>query len=147
MDRPVHQIDFQIPSAAQMAAVAAARALIAERQDERRHHVAACLIADDGRLFTALNLESVLAQASRCGEPSALSMALSADRPASALVFSAAVNRRGEVIAPCGLCRELLLDYAPDIAVAVPGGEDFRVAALTALMPVPYKAGRRGMDP
>lgn len=146
MDRPVQEIPFRPASTDEAAAVEAARALIAERQCEGRHHVASSMIAADGRIFTALNLESVLAQASRCAEPAALSMARSAETPAAALIFTAAVNRRGEVIAPCGLCRELLLDWAPDIDVALPGGTDFLVAPLTSLIPVPYKAGRRTLD-
>lgn len=146
MDRPVQDIPYRSCSAREVAAVEAARTLIAARKAEGRHHVAAAMLAGDGRLFTALNLQSVLAQACRCAEPVALSMACSADPPPATLIFTAAVNRRGEVIPPCGLCRELLLDWAPDIEVAVPGGADFLVAPLTALMPVPYKAGRRGLN-
>lgn len=135
------------PTAAERAAVEAARTLIAERQDEGRHHVAASLIADDGRVFTFLNLESVLGQAARCAEPAALSAALSHPEPPAAIVFSCAVNRRGEVLPPCGLCRELFLDFAPRIGLAVPAdGEDFAVVPLSELMPVPYKAGKRGRD-
>lgn len=147
MDRAVHEIPFRTPLAKEATAVEDARALIGQRHSEGRHHVAASMVASDGRIFTALNLQSVLAQACRCAEPAALSMARSAEIPATALIFTAAVNRRGEVIAPCGLCRELLLDWAPDIDVAVPGGDDFLVAPLTALIPVPYKAGRRALDP
>ncbi|HUF56837.1 MAG TPA: hypothetical protein VMM55_09800 [Thermohalobaculum sp.] len=139
---------LRAPSEAEREAVAAARALIAERQAEGRHHVAASLIADDGRLFTFLNLESVLGQAARCAEPAALSAALSHPEPPAAIVFSCAVNRRGEVLPPCGLCRELFLDLAPDIELAVPmDGFDFAVTTLRELMPMPYKAGRRAMDP
>lgn len=138
------EVPSRPPTEAERAAVAAARALIAERREEGRHHVGAAVIDDLGRMFTALNLESVLAQAARCAEPTALSMARSAATPADTLVFSAAVNRRGEVIPPCGVCRELFLDHAPDVAVAVPSGDDFEVVRLADLMPMPYKAGRRG---
>ena len=139
---------LRAPTAAERQAVEAARALIAERQAEGRHHVAASLIADDGRVFTFLNLESVLGQAARCAEPAALSAALSHPEPAVGIVFSCAVNRRGEVLPPCGVCRELFLDLAPDIELAVPLDDgDFAVATLGALMPMPYKAGRRALDP
>lgn len=126
------------------AAVAAARGLIAARSAEGRHHVAASVITADERTFTALNLESILGQAAACAEPSALSMAFSADPVALQIVFVAAVNRRGEVIPPCGLCRELMLDHAPDAMVAVPDGNDFAVVALRSLLPSAYKAGQRG---
>ena len=134
------------PTEAEREAVAAARALIGERKREGRHHVASSLIAEDGRIFTVLNLESVLGQAARCAEPSALSAALSGPEPPERIVFSCAVNRRGEVLPPCGVCRELFLDFAPDIELAVPFDGDFAVTPLSGLMPMPYKAGRRAMD-
>ena len=88
----------------------------------------------------------MLGQAARCAEPSALSAALSAAEPARAVAFIGAVNRRGEVIPPCGLCRELLLDFTPDAWIAVPDDGDFAVARLSDLIPVAYKAGRRATD-
>lgn len=144
-----HESDAGRPAArpplpAEEAAVAAARALIAGRQAEGRHHVAASVIDREGRVFTALNLESVLGQAASCAEPGALSMAFSADPPASGIVFACAVNRRGEVIPPCGLCRELMTDHAAEATVAIPGGSDFVVATLADLLPAAYKAGLRG---
>lgn len=134
------------PYPQEIAAVRAARALIAERGAEGRHHVASALLAGDGRLFTALNLESVLPQAAVCAEPGTLAMAFSAEPAVETVAFIAAVNRRGEVIPPCGVCRELLLDHAPEAGVAVPGGEDFQVAPLIELLPLPYKSGRRARD-
>jgi cytidine deaminase len=40
------------------------------------------------------------------------------------------------LVAPCGLCRELLLDYAPEADVLLPG--QGRVA-LRMLLPSPYR--------
>jgi cytidine deaminase len=40
------------------------------------------------------------------------------------------------LVAPCGLCRELLLDHAPEADVLLPG--QGRVA-LRTLLPSPYR--------
>ncbi|MBV2359044.1 hypothetical protein KUH32_04590 [Thalassococcus sp. CAU 1522] len=123
-------------------AVAAARAFIADRQRGDWHTVASVVLTASGARFVALNLDSTLPRASVCAEPVALGMALSAN-PDDAVVFCAAVNRRGEVIPPCGPCRELMLDYAPHALVAVPADPDFAVMPLRGLMPAAYKHDRR----
>jgi hypothetical protein len=64
--------------------------------------------------------------------------------PGAEIIFSVAVNRRGEVIPPCGPCRELLADYGARARVAVPGGADYAIMAADTLLPVPYKAHLRG---
>lgn len=127
------------------AAVAAARALIAERAKEGRHHVAATVLTRTGNSYTAVNIDSVLGRAAVCAEAVAIGMATSAEQDA-VVVFACAVNRRQVVIAPCGLCRELLLDYGPDAVVAVPtDGQDWTTRPLAELMPDAYKAGLRGV--
>ncbi|MEM7632488.1 MAG: hypothetical protein AAF227_10815 [Pseudomonadota bacterium] len=95
-----------------------------------------------GRQYVGMNLDSTLPRASVCAEPVALGMAVAAD-PDDRVVFCAAVNRRGEVIPPCGPCRELMLDYAADAQVAVPGGDDYVVVAMSELMPTPFKPTQR----
>jgi cytidine deaminase len=126
-------------------AVAAARALIAARAVEGRHHIASTVVTRSGVAHTALHLESVLGRAAICAEAVAIGMATTGEADAE-IVFSVAVNRRGEVIPPCGLCRELLLDYGPTARVAIPGAGDYVVAPLADLMPSAYKSGRRGAD-
>lgn len=127
------------------AAVAAARDLIAARACEGRHHVAATVLTRAGGSYSAVNTDSVLGRAAICAEAVAIGMACSAE-PEAEIVFVVAVNRRSVVIAPCGLCRELLLDYGPEALVAVPtDGMDWTTRRLSELMPDAYKAGRRGV--
>jgi len=130
-------------SASEAQAVAAARALIAERGREARHHVAAGIVTAAGRTVTGLNLESALGRSSVCAEAVAVGMAAVEDARLE-VVFSVAVNRRGLVIPPCGLCRELLTDFGPRARVAVPGGADYAVMTLAELLPCAYKAAERG---
>ncbi|HUF87480.1 MAG TPA: hypothetical protein VMM59_08865 [Thermohalobaculum sp.] len=124
-------------------AVDAARRLIGLRGCEDRHHVAAAVLTRGGARYCALNLESVLGRAAICAEAVAVGMALAAEDGAE-IAFSVAVNRRGEVIPPCGPCRELLADYGPAARVAVPGGSDYQVVTLPTLLPHAYKAALRG---
>lgn len=133
LDGPEHRLH---------AALAAARALIGKLRREGRHHVAATVLTGGGA-YTAANLECMLPRGSICAEAAAIGMAAVAE-PFAPVVFSVAVNRRGEVIPPCGFCRELLMDYGPDAVIAV--GEDgpaLRLRPLSALLPDAYKAHLR----
>lgn len=127
------------------AAIAAARALIGARATEGRHHVAATVLTRAGNSYTAVNIDSVLGRAAVCAEAVAIGMAATAE-PQAEIAFACAVNRRQVVIAPCGLCRELLLDYGAGALVAVPTeGDGWTTRPLAELVPAPYKAGRRGV--
>ena len=127
------------------AAVAAARELIRARAKEGRHHVAATVLTRSGRSYTAVNIDSVLGRAAVCAEAVAIGMAATAEAGAE-IAFVAAVNRRLVVVAPCGLCRELLLDYGPEALVAVPTEDmEWTTRPLPELVPDAYKSGRRGV--
>lgn len=123
-------------------AIAAARAFIADRQRGDWHSVASVVLTASGRRYIGMNLDSTLPRASICAEPVAIGMAKAAD-PDDVVTFCGAVNRRGEVIPPCGSCRELMLDYAAGALVAVPDGEDMAFRPLSDLIPTAYKDGKR----
>lgn len=123
-------------------ALAAARALIARLRREGRHHVA-CTVLTERAAYTACNLETVLPRASICAEAVAVGMAAVAE-PLAPILLSVAVNRRGEVLPPCGPCRELLLDYGSGAMVVVAEADGAPVLRpIRALMPDPYKAHLR----
>ena len=119
-------------------AVAEARAMVARLGREGRHHVAATVLTASGS-YTGINLECTLPQGSVCAEPVAIGAAMTAE-PGAPILFSVAVNRRGEVIPPCGCCRELLADFGPDAEIALADGDGIRMVPLRALLPDAYKA-------
>ena len=42
------------------------------------------------------------------------------------------------IVAPCGICRELISDYAPDAEVIVPGAEGPERVRIGTLLPNKY---------
>ncbi len=126
----------------QVEAVEAARRFIAERHRGDWHSVAAVVLTASGARYLAINLDSTLPRASVCAEPIAFGMAFAAD-PEDRVTFVAAVNSHGRVIPPCGACRELMLDYGSEAAVAIPEGESFVAVPMRELVPSAYKHDRR----
>lgn len=54
------------------------------------------------------------------------------------MIVAVANDQRG-VINPCGRCRQMLLDYYPDIKVIVRDGEELRVVGTTDLLPFAFR--------
>jgi cytidine deaminase len=110
--------------------------------------VAAAALSSTGRVFTGVNIFHFTG--GPCAETIALGNAAAAGIAASragprtgsddeALVLVVAVASRGRgVVSPCGRCRQLLLDYHPEIRVVVRDGEAVRVVGLGELLPFSY---------
>ena len=116
--------------------LAEARAIIGLRQRQDWHHIGAALRTRSGHVFTAVHLEAYIGRVAVCAEAIAVGMAAAAgDTDIEAIV---AVNRAGDVVAPCGICRELISDYAPHAQVIVPGIAGPERVPVTALLPNKY---------
>ncbi len=134
------------------ALVEAARRLITERYIENRHHIAAAVRGGSGRIYTGLHLDTYVGRASVCAEAVALGQALSAGEKAIAAIVSVRHPRPREqhrdckVVSPCGICREMLTDFAAGCVVilAEPAAEagapqHLKRVAVADLLPEKYR--------
>lgn len=127
------------------ALVAAARAVIMAHHRPFWHTVAAAIRSTDGRVWTGVHLGATVGRLAVCAEPVALGRAiLEGD---GTMAIGVAVRHRKpeegpgppDVVSPCGACRDLLLDYAPDALVIVPGPHGPVKRPLRAMLPLPYR--------
>ena len=78
--------------------------------------VGACLLAEDGRVFQGCNIENASFGVTNCAERTALFKAVSE----GALAFTAiAIASKTGPAYPCGVCRQALNEFSPDIRVLV----------------------------
>ena len=118
--------------------LAAAREVLRENYVKDRHEVGSAVRAASGEISAGVHLESPGVDV--CAEWVALGKAVSAGQ--RDFVCVAAVGRRG-VMSPCGVCRELLLRYAPNADVIVPDEQGRPVkVAIGELLPIPYNQKR-----
>ena len=126
------------------ALVETARALIRERYVENRHHIAAALRTRSGKVHTGLHLDTYVGRASVCAEAVAVGTAMAAgDRDIVAIVSvrhprPRDANRAIQVVSPCGICREMLTDFAPECRVIVPKDGGLVRVAPADLLPNKY---------
>jgi cytidine deaminase len=115
--------------------------------------VSAAALSSTGRVFTGVNIFHFTG--GPCAETIALGNAAAAGITATStdekLVLIVAVASRGRgVVNPCGRCRQLLLDYHPEIRVIVKDGDGCRVVGLEELLPYSYvwqkERKRAGME-
>ena len=111
-----------------------------------RHEVATALRTADGAIYTGVHVEGSCRRSSICAEGVALGTARAGLAWASPLAVSSVVSvqikpaGQFRIIAPCGVCRELISDYSPDAAIWVTAGET--ITAIGALDLLPEKTRR-----
>jgi len=104
--------------------------------------VGAALLSKDGRIITGSNVESSSYGLTICAERVALTKALS--EGIEEFTAIAIVARDGAFTPPCGACRQLLFDYAPDIEVLLTDGKAFQKFKLKDLLPHAFDESNLG---
>ncbi|MBU6497389.1 MAG: cytidine deaminase [Rhodospirillales bacterium] len=125
--------------------VAAAEKVMADTYRPFWHTVAAALRTADGRIWTGVHLGAAVGRMSVCAEAVALGRAILEGQ--GPVVAAVAVrhpkpeeeSRAIAVVAPCGACREMFLDHAPDAWVIVPGPNGLEKLRVPELLPAPYR--------
>ena len=132
-------------AAADLALIEAARDAIRARYIENRHHIGCALRTRSGRVFTAVHLDTYVGRASVCAEAIAVGQAMSAGEREIEAVVSVRHPRPREntaeipVVSPCGICREMLADFARDCVVIVPVDEGRALARVPVAELLPNK--------
>jgi cytidine deaminase len=119
---------------ARAAALAAMQRAYAPYSDFR---VGAALVGVDGSVFAGCNVENSAYPAGICAERGALAAAVAGGvRRFDLLVVATEAD---EPTPPCGMCRQALVEFAPDLAIVTyttHGGE--AQWSLTTLLPHPF---------
>jgi cytidine deaminase len=130
-----------------------AAALLAAAREMQEHayvpysgfRVGAALLAADGRVFTGANVENAAYSPTICAERVALPAAVVAG--ARELTALAVVGDGDGPCTPCGVCRQTLYEFAPDLVVIAAGatGEPARYVLSRDLLPEAF--GPRRLAP
>ncbi len=83
--------------------------------------VGAALLCGDGTVFTGCNVENAAYGSTICAERTALVKAVSEGHRAFAAL--AVAGRSEDYCWPCGACRQMLYEFAPDLTVLVARGD------------------------
>ena len=96
--------------------------------------VGAALECSDGTVFTGCNIENAAYGATMCAERTAIFKAVSEGR--RDFVRIAIAGKSKDFCVPCGTCRQVMMEFAPDIEVICRNGAgESRKFALKELLP------------
>ena len=97
--------------------------------------VGAALLCADGTVFTGCNVENAAYGSTICAERTALVKAVS-EGHRDDFARLAVVGRGDDYCWPCGACRQMLFEFAPDLTVLVARGDhEFVTLPLRELLP------------
>lgn len=122
-----------------------AKRLILNRYIENRHHIASAVRGASGKVYTGLHLDTYVGRASVCAEAVALGQAKVAGETGIQAIVSVRHPRPREqhqdckVVSPCGICREMLTDFAPGAVVILDRDGALERVPVEDLLPAKYR--------
>jgi cytidine deaminase len=106
--------------------------------------VGAALESDDGRWFAGCNVENASYGLTVCAERAAVSAAIAAGaRRFRRIVVVAELD---PPVPPCGACRQVLMEFAPELVVESANRTTRHTWQLRELLPDAFAASRRPHD-
>lgn len=98
--------------------------------------VGAALRGRSGAVYVGCNVENASYGATVCAERAAIfAMVAAAERAFTAI---AVYTESDELTMPCGMCRQVLYEFAEDAYVIVANARRSRVAPFASLLPEPF---------
>lgn len=104
-------------------------------------HVGAALLADSGKIYTGVNVENSSFGGTVCAERTAFLKAISEGEKGFKAIAVAADG--GEAV-PCGICRQFMYEFSPELEVITGENEDsLRVQTLKNLLPDGFRLEKK----
>lgn len=118
--------------------IQAASEVLEKNFQDPRHTVGAAVLCASGKVHVGVNIES--RGYGPCAEPIAIGRAISdGERHLERIVAVGSPTAPHKVLSPCGNCRQLLFDYAPDCWVILSHESRIVKARVRDLLPDAYR--------
>ncbi|MCL2388794.1 MAG: cytidine deaminase [Elusimicrobia bacterium] len=98
--------------------------------------VGAAVLAISGKIYTGANIENVSYGLSMCAERVAIFKAISAGEKR---INAVAVWTKGGNAFPCGACRQVIAEFAPNAEIVINTPKDISVFDTETLLPKVFK--------
>ena len=109
-----------------------------------KHHIGAAVRTMSGKVYAAVHLEANVGRIAVCGEAMAMGKSISEGEHEFKTIVAVAHPHPHEniekcwVVAPCGMCRELISDYGKDTDVIISYKGELVKCNVMELLPEKY---------
>jgi cytidine deaminase len=122
------------------------RAAVAARKNAHapysKFHVGAAVLMAGGRVYTGCNVENASYGATICAERVAITKAISEGE--KQITAIAIVAEKNAVVAPCGMCRQVISEFCSDAHVILANTKGaYRVVPFASLLPEAFVFKKR----
>ncbi|MBN8192938.1 cytidine deaminase [Bacillus sp. NTK074B] len=134
--KPLEEKDFEL--------IKEAERVIETNYRYGRHHIGSAVRAASGTVYSAVHVEANVGRITVCGEAMALGKSISeGDHEFETIVAVAHPHPHEDidkcwVVAPCGMCRELISDYGTQIDVILSYRGELVKCNVLELLPEKY---------
>lgn len=121
-----------------------AKETITKHFSPKHHRLATCILTSSGKIIIGINVEGSFGCNDVCAEQIALGNVLSQGIIDITCIVTVKhpkaddLNQSLRVVSPCGKCRELILDYAPNACVIVNDDGELKKIQTKELLPYRY---------
>lgn len=120
--------------------IEAAREIMVKRYAPGKHCIGAAIRTKSGNLFIGVHVEASCGRITVCGE--AIAIGAAATHGDTNIDQIVAVTESGDIVPPCGMCRELISDYSSDAYVILETPGDVRCVPILDLLPEKYDSSK-----
>ncbi len=100
--------------------------------------VGAALASKSGKIYTGCNIENASYGATNCAERTAIFKAVSEGETDFSAI--AIVSSDGGPTYPCGICRQVIAEFSPDIDIILENGKnELQIIKAAAIFDMPFK--------
>jgi len=134
--KPLDDKDFEL--------IKEAETVIEKNYRYGKHHIGAAVRTMSGKVYAAVHLEANVGRIAVCGEAMAMGKSISEGEHEFKTIVAVAHPHPHEniekcwVVAPCGMCRELISDYGKDTDVIISYKGELVKCNVMELLPEKY---------
>ncbi len=99
--------------------------------------VGAALLTKSGKVYTGVNVENASFGATNCAERTAVFKAVSEGE--KEYVAIAVASNLEQIITPCGICRQVLIEFNPEMDVILGDKDNMNIYKLFEILPLGFK--------
>ncbi|MDT9027314.1 cytidine deaminase [Rossellomorea yichunensis] len=140
--RPLEDRDYEL--------IREAEKVIEKNYRYGRHHIGSAVRSAYGQVYSAVHVEANVGRITVCGEAMVIGKSISeGDHEFETIVAVAHPHPHEDiekcwVVAPCGMCRELISDYGENTDVIIPYNGELVKCHVLELLPEKYMSNMEG---